>query len=615
MLGAMMRFLAPCLLIAAALSLSPRPGFGDEEPVEKVPPWFSNQTAAVGLAGVKAKDCMFVDLDGNGWLDLCLDRGRFHLSKKRGQEFAAHERHGIEQPEIRKIPLDEHGEPDESKARDITYIPQYCYFADVNGDGKTDAICGVQTWWRWFDGRAYTSAEAADPGVRSQVWLGKGRGRFVAAEPSAYSSDEHVGPVMALAICDVDGDGILDLFEGRQYIAYGRSYSGDVDLLWKGAGDGTFTDGTQAAGLMTVLEPARPNSSRPTYGVTHGDWDGDGDQDLFALSYGRRWNRLWRNEGDGTFVDVGMETGFAGDDITHGRYPQGVRRQPEAPFRANGNTFDCALGDLDGDGDLDAMLGEIAHRWAGESSDMPAVLFNGGADAGFQFTREPVDTFLPAREFRSENWNYGDLHVAFLDFDNDTRMDILIGSGDYPDGQYLRLYQQQEDGSFDEVTELAGFDWEGCGGLSLGDYDRDGDVDILAGRSFARLNKAHRERFMGGTEVNEVGLFRNDIANRTGNHWVTIKLEGKGAGGSNRDGIGARILVTAGGKTQMREIRCGSGLSNHQDALQACFGLGKATKIDRIEVRWSRQDPTPQIFEDVQVDQHLTIQEGRSRLR
>ena len=182
--------------------------------------------------------------------------------------------------------------------------------------------------------------------------------------------------------------------------------------------------------------------------------------------------------------------------------------------------------------------------------------------------------------------NYGDLRAAWLDADLDGRLDLLIGSGDYPDGQYLRLYRQKEDGAFAEATEMAGFDWEGCGSLSVGDYDRDGDPDILAGRSFMRLDQAHRDKYMGGITVNEAALFRNDVGNASGNHWLTVRLVGKEA--ANRSGIGARISVTAGGVTQIREIRCGSGLGNHQDPPEACFGLGKATKVEKLTVTLAR---------------------------
>lgn len=598
------------LLAWAALLLAPS-GVRAEGPERREgAPWFVNRTKAWGLEGEGAKHVALPDLDGDGRWDLCLDRRRFFLRTDDG--YAAHET-GIEYPVVRQVPLTPEGTLDEGKAREAEYVPGALYFADVDNDGDVDALAVVHSSWEHFDG-TWKTVEGADPGVRSTVWLGDGAGRFVRGPTEGWAGKDAWGPAMALAVVDTDLDGCLDLFEGREYRRYGVLQGCGVDRLFRGDGRGRFEDVTEAAGLLTVPEPARDDSSRPTYGVTHLDVDGDGFQDLAALSYGRQWNRLWRNQGDGTFVDIGRETGFAGDDITHGRYPAWVGRPAEALFRSNGNTFDLAVGDIDGDGDLDGFLGEIQHAWAGEASDPPSLLVNQGPDVGCRFVRRPVQELLPPRTFRAEHWNYGDLHVGMADFDNDGRLDLLIGSGDYPDGQFLRLYRQRGDGGFDEVTEIAGFDWEGCGGLSLGDIDQDGDVDVVAGRSFMRLNQAHRDQFMGGITVNEVGVFENVVADDNGNHWLVVRLEGGGKGHANGQGIGARVTVQAGGVSQIREIRCGSGLANHQDALEAHFGLGTADTVERLEIRWPDAAHTVQVFEDLAPDRTLLVRQGAAEV-
>ncbi len=616
-------------MLCLFLVLLPAPAalvLAEDETPEEEAAWFTNVAGSVGLEGVKAKDAIFTDLNGDGWWDLCIDRRHVYLSR-RGARFARHEATGIPNPAIRRIPLDAAGTPDEAKAKDVEYVPHHLYFADLDNDGDQDAIAGVHAWWQHVLGTTWTNVKAADPGLRTTIYLNDGKGRFKAAKPSGIGADDAVGPAMALAILDYDNDGSLDLYEGREYRRYGELRACGVDRLWKGDGKGGFTDVTKAAGLWTSpspytgtdvasADPALLRFSRPTFGVTHADWNNDGHQDLLQMAYGRQWNYLWKNNGDGTFTDVGLATGFAGDAVTHGRYPDFVRRPPERPFRSNGNTFDCAVGDLDNDGDLDCLLGEIAHFWAGPASDLPAVLMNEGKAKGFKFERLTVRELFPARTFRTpRRWNFGDLHTAFLDVDNDGRLDVLIGSGDYPDGQYLRLYRQKSDGEFEEVTTIAGFDWEGCGDLSIGDFDRDGDVDILAGRSFMRLNQKHRDAHMGGIKVNAVGLFRNDIAGRNGNHWLNVRLRGKGAGGANRSGLGARILVTTGDVTQMRELRGGSGLANHQDPAEACFGLGKAKVIDRLEIRWPDAKHTVQVFEKVPADRFVIVRQGSKKLK
>lgn len=610
---------AASALAALACAVTARAQGSQVEATRPPPPepLFENVTAAIGLNGVPAKDCILADLDGDGFWDLILDRRHCYLSRADakapgGRRFIAHDDTGIDFPKVNKVPLDANGAPDRAKAREIEFVPQYLYFADVDNDGDTDAIAGVHSDWQRLDAQQqqWIDVAEADPGVRSAVWLNDGRGRFARGPASGFSSKDAAGPAMALAMVDFDRDGNLDLYEGREYRRYGELFGCGVDRLFRGDGKGGFADVTGQAGLLTVPQPGTDRSSRPSYGVTTGDLDGDGHTDLLQMAYGRQWNYQWRNRGDGTFEEVGKQTGFAGDDVTDGRYPDWVRRPPEQPFRANGNTFDCAVADYDNDGDLDCFLGEIQHEWAGPSSDPSSLLINLGKEQGHRFRRVPIGELLPARSFRGAHWNHGDMHVAFLDYDLDGLQDLLIASGDYPDGQFVRLYRQRSDHGFDEVTGQAGFDWEGAGGVSIGDVDRDGDPDVVVGRSFARLDQPHRDRYMHGIRVNEVGVFLNRAGERSGNHWLNVRLVGKGGGGANRAGIGAWIRVTCGGVTQLRELRAGAGLSNHEDPPEACFGLGKAAKVDRITVRWPDANGSEQSFVDLPVDRFVTLRQG-----
>jgi hypothetical protein len=277
-------------------------------------------------------------------------------------------------------------------------------------------------------------------------------------------------------------------------------------------------------------------------------------------------------------------------------------REAEEPFRSNGNTFSLASADYDCDGDVDLFLGEIAHWWAGESSDRSCLLINQGEDEGYTFLRDAGA--IPRQHEEKERWNEGDIHVAWLDFDNDGLEDLLISSGDYPDGQFLRLFQQEEDHGFTDVTKQCGFAWESSAGISIGDYDRDGDLDILAGKSWTRIPS---ERRLGDHPA--PALFRNDVGNQ--NNWISISLKGKGVHGSNRMGIGARITIEASGKKQMREIQGGSGHCGQFNPPEAHFGIGKASIIDKITVRWPNQGLKIQTFEKVAPNQRIRITEGK----
>ncbi|MFC1587837.1 CRTAC1 family protein [Planctomycetota bacterium] len=580
---------------------------------EEAGPYFTNVADAMGFLDEPAKGVCFVDANGDGYWDVFMEKQHLYLNRE-GKTFNRVEC-GIKFPVVKLVPMSKDGKPEPDKAKEKQFVPQYVYFADLDNDGDFDAICGVKSNWEHFDGRSWLTVPACDHGLRTTIFLNDGKGGFSKAKSQGISSPDNFGPSSAMAILDFDNDGWLDIYEGREYRKYGVLYGCGVDRLWKGNSKMAFVDVTKKTGLLTVPNPGQRNSSRPSYGVSHGDMNNDGCQDLLEMAYGRQWNLHWQNNGRGVFTEIGIKSNFAGDSITHGRYPKRVNRSPEQPYRSNGNTFDCAIADYDNDGDLDCFLGGIQHAWAGEASDPPSLLINQGKEGEWKFKRVPVTECLPKRDFRdSRNFNYGDLHVAWLDFDNDMRQDLLIASGDYPDGQFLRLYRQKEDHSFEEVTKAAGFNWEGCGGLSVGDYDRDGDVDILVGRSFMRLNQAHRDKYMNGIKVNKAGLFRNNAADANGNHWVNIRLAGKGKGSSNRFGIGARVTITTGETTQLREIRCGSGLGGHQDPPEACFGLGKVETIDRMVITWPNKKHKKQVFSDVPVDCFITVKEGKKKL-
>ncbi|MHC4601444.1 MAG: CRTAC1 family protein, partial [Planctomycetota bacterium] len=203
----------------------------------------------------------------------------------------------------------------------------------------------------------------------------------------------------------------------------------------------------------------------------------------------------------------------------------------------------------------------------------------------------------------TRSWNQGDIHVGWIDADNDGRLDLLIASSDYPDDQFLRLFRQKADHTFTDATDAAGFAWRNPTGISLGDYDRDGRTDILVGNNNMRLQPEQRKG-----RVLEAALFRNRAARR--NHFLTVRLEGKGAGGANRMGIGARIEVEIEGRTLVREIYGGGGHCGQQNPPEAHFGLGPAERVRVLRVRWPNRAHTVQTFRDVEADAFLRIREG-----
>ncbi len=573
-------------------------------------PFFINIAPDIGLGEIPVVRVVWADVDSDGWLDAVLGKYRvFHSLRDPGRPGGRRfeeitgacglqlTRMGEDGEETRPVNALIFSDVDNDGDQDV-YSAVYCDFLKPESDPDTDDFM--------IDEHGEVVYANPDHGWRSEIFINNGIGRFTRLHNSGV--DMYPATTCAAAFLDCDKDGFIDLFEGNWYREYGWSYECYQDRIYSGLGDGLFVDATDAWGLTTTGQPGFHNSSKPVYGVTHTDWNNDGWQDILVQVYGRQWNFLWAGGPDG-FTQMGEATGFDGDEDRWGEYPEIVDRVTELPFRSNGNTFDCTVADFDNDGDIDCFTGEIAHWWAGPASDRSTFLINGGADSDWTFTRSMLGIVRQHEIDAMERWNEGDLHTGTLDFDNDGLLDLLIGSSDYPDGQFLKLYRQLPDHTFENMTDLAGFNWEGCGGISIADYDRDGDEDILVGQSFMRLTSE-----IIGDRTRQAALFQNQIDN--GNHWIGIICEGSmrpgsdSFSGSNRSAIGARITITCGDTTQVREILGGAGHAGHQNPPEVHFGLGQADVIDRLEIRWPDLNNSTDVFESVPVDCYIKINQN-----
>lgn len=585
------------LLVAVNGCGSFRRGWADVRP----PGFFFTDVAdQVGLGGISAERVFWVDLDGDAFADCILDNRLVFLSRphpgQEGRVFVAH----TEQSRISAWPG--HDQPRRADCLQA---------ADVDNDGDIDLFSGrycdfkrpvVKDDFPVLDDQGRPLMAVADHGQRNEILLNDGHGCFAPLR-GALSPNPPATTTTAMFF-DADRDGRVDLAIGNWYREYGVSYECYPPQFYRGLGGGTFTDATASSGWTCAKTPGLRNSCRPVYGLSHVDFNGDGEQDVLIAAYGRQWNMLLKNYGACQFGDVADVVGFDGDTIRHGQYPPKIKekhgREDELPFRANGNTFDVACADYDNDGDIDLFVAEIAHAWAGESSDQSCLLVNLGPRAGYRFERRQ-DLGID-RYHEGDRWNEGDLYAAWIDFDNDGLQDLLISSGAYPDGQFLRLFQQQPTHHFVEVTDKAGFSWEGSGCLSLADYDRDGDVDILVTRTNHRLPAARRSALPP-----RVALFRNNIGNR--HHYLTLRLVGRGAGGANRNAIGARVVVRTGDVTQTREVYGGLGHNSHRNEFPLTFGLGQNDHVDSIEIHWPNRDRTVTRMENIRANQFITVVE------
>ena len=383
-----------------------------------------------------------------------------------------------------------------------------------------------------------------------------GDGTFSDKTARAGLGDRNWGTSCAFA--DYDNDGYLDLYvanyldfkvethqecTARGYPIYCGvdMYDGVADILYHNNGDGTLTDLTKNSGVY--------NPEGKGLGVVFFDYDNDGDLDLYVANDMVR-NFLYRNQGDGTFKDVSLRVGV-------GYNEDGM---PEA-----------GMGTDAGDFNQDGLLDLFVTNYQGETN---TLYLNEGN--GF-FTDIAVSSGTGRASWRHLGWG-----THFFDHDNDGDLDIFVANGHINDniGEWddIGTYAQQNnlfDNSgpeaenpflFQDISATLSEDFtreEVSRGAAFGDYDNDGDLDILVTQ-------------IAAAPV----LLRNDGGNRR--NWLRVEVVGTK---SNRDGIGARVQVISGNLRQIKEVRSGSSYLCQND-LRLLFGLDKRTTVDSVLVRW-----------------------------
>lgn len=174
---------------------------------------------------------------------------------------------------------------------------------------------------------------------------------------------------------------------------------------------------------------------------------------------------------------------------------------------------------------------------------------------------------------------------------------MVIGASNYPDDQHLLLYHQELGGRFEEWTDKLGFRYVNAGGISFADVFRDGATGILVG-----TNNVNFSPDQAAKHDLSIRLYRNITPAKLGNHFLNIRLSGQA--------IGARARVWTGEHRQTLEVYGGHGHAGHRDDDDLRFGLGKARKADKVEIRWPDAKNTTQVFQNVQADRFYRLSKG-----
>jgi hypothetical protein len=500
------------------------------------------------------------------------------------------------------------------------YLPETtgagCAFLDYDNDGWMDIYLVNSGRSDFYDPK---------PPLRNALYRNNRDGTFTDVTEKAGVPGGGYG--MGVAVGDYDGDGYPDLYVTQ----YGRS------ILYHNNGDGTFTDVTQHAG---VAAPGWASSA------VWFDYDNDGRLDLFVCRFvdfdksknkfcgnertGERYycipsvyppSRSWlfHNNGNGTFTDVSRESGIAS---------------------ALGKAWGVVATDVNNDGWMDLFVANdtvqnfLFLNKKGKFADV-------GLESGVAFSqdgRARSGMGVDAADYDQDGWQdlfvsnvdqemysvYHNNHdltfddkagafgiggvtrlmsgwgVKFFDYDNDGNLDLFVANG-HPDDKIeqhssrvtykepLLLFHNNGKG-FTNVSESAGAAFResyAARGMAVGDFNNDGALDVLV-----------------AVNDGQPLLLRNQAAG--GNHWLGVRLVGKK---SNPDGIGARITWQAGELKRSRlKSAGGSYLSSHDP--REVLGLGKAGKIDRLEIRWPPPSGRVESFTNLAVDRYITIVEG-----
>jgi hypothetical protein len=457
-------------------------------------------------------------------------------------------------------------------------------FTDVSeAAGIFEFNLGWAAAWGDYDGDGYIDVMTVGHlGSICQLWHNNSDGTFsdvtIAAGMLTADGDAH-GPCWA----DLDNDGHLDLYVAKGTTKIGKPIN--YNDLWRNNGDGTFTNIAVTSGVTGLGCPNR--------GANAVDYDNDGNLDLFVPSFFIndmiRGNLLYRNDGDFQFTDVATEAGIsdgsrnraaAWTDYDGDGFIDFFIMKSDALYRNRGDgTFE----DMTNAAGIKTMTSSNSAAWGDFDNDGFPDLYVATDSVNLLYRNNGDGTFTDVTDQSGAVNDYRALGADWGDYDNDGFLDLYVVNASRPN----RLFRNNGNGTFTDVGALAGVTAKEGGSGSDGtfiDYNNDGFLDLFV------CNGA-------GPSSGPYLLFEN---NGNLNHWLKIELIGQE---SNRDGVGARITLTAGAHSQYRQY-----VGQHcvaQNRIPVHFGLRGATTVRSILINWP--SGVEQELDNIPADQTLVV--------
>jgi len=460
-------------------------------------PVFSDATDNLGFAGCSASRVAWGDANGDGWDDLLLGGWRLFLNYRGERFFEVTDSSGL-------------------RGEGITGG----VWADIDLDGDLDLFCAANGKGNASD-RIYLNVgndERGWPHFRED------------AELSAAVSDTF--PTEGAAWGDLQGDGRPDLYVANYELPNSDLGQGTPDYLYLNLPDGERPEGVRFQRLDAdsgLVPPFGENLCGR--GANWGDFDGDGDQDIYISNYRLQENFLWENNSGNSLEDRACFYGVAGQE-KDGWW---------------GHTIGSEWGDFDNDGDLDLITANLAHPRYIEFSNRTQLYENRLRQEGI-FRDVRAKWGLKYQETHSD--------PAWGDVDNDGDLDLYL-TCIYPNRPSFLYLNDLPEGRFRDITFLSGTRTKNAWGCAFSDFDRDGDLDLAVGSSEG------------------IRLYRNGGSR---NYWLEVELQIPGGG------YGSRILLRQSDITQTREIQGGKGTTSQHSSV-VHFGLGINPNPANLEIR------------------------------